>query len=329
VAGTVRILKDGEVLFRAGEKADSMYIVRKGALKVYFLKGNEEVQLALLSDGAIVGEMAFFDQKPRSAHVKALAQTEVTEISRSDFDKLLTQIPKWLVTMMQSLSGRLRTTNEKLAVLEKVQKGTGNSNDYPFIPMVRTLRILQLLTLQLGQKEGTAIFLDYQTTLEWWLQLTGWSRDYFSRFIGVLQKQGMVQIRGEGAPRIFLTARARMQAFTDFIVELQPRVTSESLAEFSPLWIEMLESAIAEATESGYESYNVSALKLSKSAEYSKLESNQRLKIAEGVAHWLKLKHTKSSVEILLKISPKDNKNHVVLLKLLQAFLSERLDRIE
>ncbi len=329
MAGTVRILKDGEVLFRAGEKADSMYIVRKGALKVYFLKGNEEVQLALLSDGAIVGEMAFFDQKPRSAHVKALAQTEVTEISRSDFDKLLTQIPKWLVTMMQSLSGRLRTTNEKLAVLEKVQKGTGNSNDYPFIPMVRTLRILQLLTPQLGQKEGTAIFLDYQTTLEWWLQLTGWSRDYFSRFIGVLQKQGMVQMRGEGAHRIFLTARARMQAFTDFVVELQPRVTSESLAEFSPLWIEMLESAIAEATESGYESYNVSALKLSKSAEYSKLESNQRLKIAEGVAHWLKLKHTKSSVEILLKISPKDNKNHVVLLKLLQAFLSERLDRIE
>ena len=86
MAGTVRILKDGEILFRSGEKADSMYIVRKGALKVYFLKGNEEVQLALLSDGAIVGEMAFFDQKPRSAHVKALAQSEVTEISRSDFD---------------------------------------------------------------------------------------------------------------------------------------------------------------------------------------------------------------------------------------------------
>ena len=226
MAGTVRILKEGEILFRLGEKADSMYIVRKGALKVYFLKGNEEVQLALLSDGAIVGEMAFFDQKPRSAHVKALAQTEVTEISRSDFDKLLTQIPKWLVTMMQSLSGRLRTTNEKLAVLEKVQKGNGNSNDYPFSPMVRTLRILQLLTLQLVQKEGTAIFLDYQTTLEWWLQLTGWSRDYFSRFIDVLQKQGMVQMRGEGAPLIFLTARARMQAFTDFVVELQPRVTS-------------------------------------------------------------------------------------------------------
>ena len=91
----------------------------------------------------------------------------------------------------------------------------------------------------------------------------------------------------------------------------------------------MLESAIAEATESGYESYNVSALKLSKSADYYKLDSNQRMKIAEGVAHWLKLKHTKSNVEILLKISPKDNKNHVVLLKLLQAFLSERLDRIE
>ena len=128
MAGQVRILKEGEILFRSGERADSMYIVRRGALKVYFLKGNEEVQLALLNDGSIVGEMAFFDQKPRSAHVKALTQTEITEITRADFDKLLTQIPKWLVTMLQSLSGRLRTTNEKLAALEKSQEGASQGS---------------------------------------------------------------------------------------------------------------------------------------------------------------------------------------------------------
>ncbi len=329
MAGTARILKEGEVLFRTGEKADSMYIVRKGSLKVYFLKGNEEVQLALLTDGAIVGEMAFFDQKPRSAHVKALTQTEIMEISRADFDKLLTQIPKWLVTMLQSLSGRLRSTNERLAILEKAQQGKTRLNDFPFAPILRTLRILQLLTLQLGQKDGTTIYLDYQTTLDWWMQLTGWSRDYFSKFIDALQKHGMVQKKGEGAARIYLSGRARMHALTEFLAEIQPRVTHESLAQFSPVWIEMLEAAITEATESGYETYNVSVLKLTRAPAFAALESARRLKVAENLAQWLMLKQTKSNVELLLKINPKETKNHVALLKLLQLLIADGLDHLE
>jgi CRP/FNR family cyclic AMP-dependent transcriptional regulator len=329
VAGTARILKEGEVLFRTGEKADSMYIVRKGSLKVYFLKGNEEVQLALLTDGAVVGEMAFFDQKPRSAHVKALTQTEVMEISRADFDKLLTQIPKWLVTMLQSLSGRLRSTNERLAILEKAQQGKAKLNDFPFAPMLRTLRILQLLTLQIGQKDGAVIYLDYQTALEWWMQLTGWSRDYFSKFIDALQKHGMVQKKGDGAARIYLSGRARMHALTEFLAEIQPRVTHESLAQFSTVWIEMLEAAIAEALETGYESYNVAVLKLSKPPSFALLDAAQRMKCAENLAQWLMLKQTKSNVEVLLKINPKENKNHVVLLKLLHVLIAEGLDHLE
>jgi len=334
VAGTVRIIKEGEVLFRTGEKAESMYIVRKGSLKVYFLKGNEEVQLALLGDGAIVGEMAFFDQKPRSAHVKALAQTEVTEISRADFDKLLTQIPKWLVTMMQSLSGRLRTTNDKLALVEKAQQATSSSvqSDYPFLPLVRSLRLLQILALQLGQKDGTTLFLDYQTTLEWWMSLTGWSRDYFSKFIDVMAQQGLLQKRGDDsrtAPRIVMSARAKLQMFTDFMVNLQSRVSAASLSEFNIAWIEMLEAGISEAAASGYESYNVPVLKLATAGSYATLDEKKRMAVAEHLAQWLQLKTSKTNVEILLKIAPKENKNHVVYLKILLAAINARIDHIE
>lgn len=329
MAGSVRILKEGEILFRTGDKAESMFIVRKGSLKVYFMKGNEEVQLALLNDGAIVGEMAFFDQKPRSAHVKSLAQTEVTEISRADFDKLLTQIPKWLVTMMQSLSGRLRTTNEKIAEIEKVKSGSGVSNDYPFSPLLRSLRLLQLLTLQLGQKENSSIVLDFQQTLDWWIQLTGWPRDYFIKFIETLQIQGMLQKRGDGLARIYLTGRARLQALTDFLVEIQPRVTHASFAEFSVLWIEMLEAAIVEASQSNYETYNVPILKLQNPEAFATRDVPTKMKIAETLSTWLQLKYTKSNVEFLVKINPKENKNQAALLRILLSLAEAKLDRIE
>ena len=332
MAGQMRILKEGEILFRTGEQATSMYIVRRGSLKVYFLKGNEEVQLAVLNDGAIVGEMAFFDQKPRSAHVKALTQVEINEITRADFDKLLTQIPKWLFTMLQSLSGRLRTTNEKLAALEKAHLGASQAAvaDYPFIPLVRSLRIFQLLTHHIGQKEGTNIWLDWQTTLDWWMSLTGWSRDYFVRFVTAMEKHGLMSKRGDDgkAPRIVLTGRARLQLVTDFLVQLQSRATMESAQAFSPAWIALLEAVISEATASGYESYNVSVLALPATHQGVPVDPKARMQIAESLAQWLQLKTTKSNVEILIRISPKEHKNTPTLLKMLHAFIGDRLDSI-
>lgn len=329
MAGTVRILKPGEILFRTGEKADSMYIIRRGSLKVYVLKENEEIQLALLADGAIVGEMAFFDQKPRSAHVKALTQSEITEISRADFDKLLTQIPRWLVTMLQSLSGRLRSTNEKLLLVEKDLQSRRGASDFPLTPLIRSLRILQLITLQLGQKEGAQVFLDQSAALEWWMSLTGWSRDYFFRFITTLQKMGVLQKRGESGQRLVLTGRARLQAFTDFIVELQPKVTSSLLAEFTPMWLELLESAVAEAQESGYESYNVSVFKLTGSPALKELSSAQKISIAAHISKLLSLKHTQSSSDFLIKVNAKQGKNQLVLMTMLWNCISDRLDRLE
>lgn len=330
MAGRVRILKEGEVLFRAGEKADSMYIVRTGSLKVYFLKGTEEVQLAQLADGAVVGEMAFFDQKPRSAHVKALAQTEITEISRDDFDKLLTQIPKWLVTMLQSLSGRLRTTNEKLAEMEKKhQSGTGNAGDLPFLPILRTLRVLQLLALQLGQKEGNVVWTDFERTVEWWIQITGWPRDYFLRFVDELQKLGLVQKRLDGVMRLLLTGRGRMLAFTNFLGELQPRMASAGGEGFNPLCIDVLEAVAFEAANSGYEVYNVSLLQLSKPQGYASMDTQRRLAIAENLVKWLQIRHTKSEVDFLMRVVPKDLKVQVAHLRMLQSFLDARLDRFE
>jgi CRP/FNR family transcriptional regulator, cyclic AMP receptor protein len=329
VAGTVRILKPGEILFRTGEKADSMFIIRRGSLKVYALKESEEVQLALLSDGAIVGEMAFFDQKPRSAHVKALTQTEITEITRADFDKLLTQIPRWLVTMLQSLSGRLRSTNEKLLQVEKYLQGSNGASDVPLTPLVRTLRILQLLIVQIGQKDGTQITLDQGTALEWWMMLTGWSRDYFLRFMVSLHKMGVVQKRGEGAQKIVLTGRPRLQAFTEFVAEIQPRITHELLGSFAPVWVEMLEAAIAEAQQSGYENYNVSVVNLSTSNALKELNAEQKIIIGSKLSALLALKYTQSSTDFLIKINPKQAKNQLILLNMFWSCISDRLDRLE
>jgi len=68
----VRVLKKGDVLFREGDPSDAMYVIKKGRIGILKNKGSSEVTLAELVPGEMLGEMAFFDNKPRSASAKAV-----------------------------------------------------------------------------------------------------------------------------------------------------------------------------------------------------------------------------------------------------------------
>jgi CRP/FNR family transcriptional regulator, cyclic AMP receptor protein len=149
VAGSNIVYKEGQVVFKQGEPADGMYLIRKGELKVYLEKDGNEVQLASVGSGGMIGEMAFFDQKPRSASVKATKEAEVTKITPDDFAKLMKQIPKWFVSIMSSLSTRLRETNERLQKVENKQAGAKS----PYEDVQKILHVLNLL-MKDATKEG-------------------------------------------------------------------------------------------------------------------------------------------------------------------------------
>ncbi len=104
-ARTIRTLQPGEVLFKEGDSAQSLYIVKSGALRIK--SGNvvyEDVQT-----GGIVGEMGLVEQHmPRSATVFALTAAEVVEIDERRFFSLVERIPSFAIAVMRVLSRRLR-----------------------------------------------------------------------------------------------------------------------------------------------------------------------------------------------------------------------------
>jgi CRP-like cAMP-binding protein len=57
----LRRMKPSEVLFNDGEKANSLYIIQKGQLRLYKPKGKGFVEIAVLRAGEVIGEMAYFD----------------------------------------------------------------------------------------------------------------------------------------------------------------------------------------------------------------------------------------------------------------------------
>ena len=73
MSGVSKKLEKGQLLFREGDPSDAMYVIKKGKITITKTKGDSEVELASMGPGQMFGEMAFFDQKPRSANARAAA----------------------------------------------------------------------------------------------------------------------------------------------------------------------------------------------------------------------------------------------------------------
>jgi len=87
-----------EVLFVvAGDAGNGCYRVEDGLVKVTMMsRAGVERILAILGPGAIVGELAIIDGRPRSASVVAVRETKLKFLSRAAFDEFAKRTPRSL-----------------------------------------------------------------------------------------------------------------------------------------------------------------------------------------------------------------------------------------
>lgn len=114
-----RTLQAGESLFKQGDVAAALYIVESGELEVRAQSGfGEEVVLAMLGAGTVVGEMAILEGSSRSATVEALSDCRVFELSRDDFNALREQRSraayKLILNLAQTIGDRRRKTDARV-----------------------------------------------------------------------------------------------------------------------------------------------------------------------------------------------------------------------
>jgi len=106
-------LKPGEILFREGDDAQAMYVVKQGTLRI--LSGS--TVLETVRAGGLVGEMAIIEaHMPRSATVIAGTHCELAEIDVPKFLSLVANTPAFSITVLRVISRRLRVMNRRYRV---------------------------------------------------------------------------------------------------------------------------------------------------------------------------------------------------------------------
>ena len=93
-----------EVIFEEGDAGDAMFIIVDGAVRIH--KGEKEI--AFLSKGKFIGEMALLDQEPRSASITTTEETTLLEINGEDFYDLMASRMEIMQGIVKVLTQRLR-----------------------------------------------------------------------------------------------------------------------------------------------------------------------------------------------------------------------------
>ncbi len=109
-----RSFEPGELIFTEGDDSREMYVVVSGGVEIIKKTKIGEVRLAQLNKGDFVGEMSLLESLPRSATARAFGLTKLLVIHPGGFLLKIRRDPTFAFEMLQSLSRRIRVTNESL-----------------------------------------------------------------------------------------------------------------------------------------------------------------------------------------------------------------------
>lgn len=166
--------KMGQDIIEQDSVSDGAYFIVFGTVKVFRInEDGEEINLAVLGSGEIIGELGLIDNEPRSASINALKDTRLLLLTQKEFLDILKNCPDVAIILLKTLATRVRNTSKHLEELQ-------SKNLYE-----RTWATLQTLAnffpnqnIELSQEELATII--------------GGTRSRVTEVLNTLKKQGKI-----------------------------------------------------------------------------------------------------------------------------------------
>jgi len=165
-----------EIVFHRDDPAGHVFLIAAGTVKISVPdESGHEVLVALERGGDVFGELALFDDSPRSATATAITETIALALSRSDFIGVLERNPEAMRKMLALLARMIR-------------RSTGHVEDLVFLDL--PARVAKCL-LDLADASGTE---QVDLTQEDLGAFVGATRVSVNRVLADLERRGAVTV---------------------------------------------------------------------------------------------------------------------------------------
>lgn len=115
--GIPKTYRDLEVIFHEGDAGDEMYVIKKGKVKLTKKMQGIMTKVAVLEDGDFFGEMALFEDAPRSATAIALGKVQVVSYNKDALTQHIKNDPTIALKMLKAMSQRVRKMGDEATAL--------------------------------------------------------------------------------------------------------------------------------------------------------------------------------------------------------------------
>ena len=175
-----RKARAGEMIFLAGHKAESFFVILSGKVKIFQLspRGEEQI-LHLYGPGKTFGEAGMWAGGDWPAHAETVADSRLLEVRRDALRKAFSRSPDLALGMLGGMSGKLRQFARLIEQLSL--KGVPG-------------RLAEALLGMAPEGPGDTVRLS-QTKRQLAGQI-GTTPETLSRALGKLKAAGILQVRG-------------------------------------------------------------------------------------------------------------------------------------
>jgi CRP/FNR family cyclic AMP-dependent transcriptional regulator len=177
-------LEKGEIFYGPEDRSERLSLLQKGKIRIFRTVSNgREFTVAVIESGTVFGEMALTGQQLEGAYAQAMEPSHVSTMLRADLERLVVEKPEVGLRIMRVLSERLRRQETRLE--------DANMKDVH----ARLAGIIVLLVESEGVRTGAGYRIPAHYTHERLGTMIGTNRVAVTRAFGLLQDEGVVELR--------------------------------------------------------------------------------------------------------------------------------------
>ncbi len=177
-----RVYPKNAIIVNEGDEGNSLFVIQSGSVKTFLSDENgREVVLSTQGEGEFFGDLALFDDAPRSASVMTLEPCKVMIISKAQLREAISEDPEIALSLLNGLAGRIRVLTENVRTLALLDV---------FGRLVKTL-------YSLAEEKDGVLAIDQRLTQQDLASRIGASREMVSRIMHDLSEGGYIGVKAK------------------------------------------------------------------------------------------------------------------------------------